>query len=33
MKHKKQHGVIDETLKADLQLWYLHEGVASGGGY
>jgi hypothetical protein len=29
LKHKKQHGVIDETLKADLQLWYLHEGVAA----
>lgn len=28
--YKKQHGVIDETLKADLQLWYLHDkGVAA----
>ena len=27
---KKVHGVIDETLKADLQLWYLHDkGVAT----
>lgn len=23
--YKKEHGVIDETLKADLQLWYLHD--------
>jgi hypothetical protein len=22
---KKEHGVIDETIKADLQLWYLHD--------
>ena len=28
--YKKVHGVIDETLKADLQLWYLHDkGVAT----
>lgn len=28
--YKKQHGVIDETLKADLQIWYLHDkGVAA----
>lgn len=23
--YKKLHGVIDETLKGDLQLWYLHD--------
>ena len=23
--YKKQHGVVDETAKADLQLWYLHD--------
>ena len=23
--YKKEHGVIDETIKADLQLWYLHD--------
>ena len=23
--YKKEHGAIDETAKADLQLWYLHD--------
>jgi hypothetical protein len=23
--YKKQHGTLDETVKADLQLWYLHD--------
>lgn len=23
--YKKEHGVIDETAKAELQLWYLHD--------
>ena len=23
--YKKEHGTIDETAKADLQLWYLHD--------
>ncbi|SDX61561.1 thioredoxin family protein [Flavobacterium degerlachei] len=23
--YKKEHGVIDETVKTDLQLWYLHD--------
>ncbi|CAM2840455.1 thioredoxin family protein [Flavobacterium frigoris] len=23
--YKKEHGVIDETAKADLQLWYFHD--------
>ena len=23
--YKKEHGVVDETAKADLQLWYLHD--------
>lgn len=24
-KYKKEHGVVDETAKADLQMWYLHD--------
>lgn len=24
-KYKKEHGVIDETVKTELQLWYLHD--------
>jgi hypothetical protein len=23
--YKKEHGVIDETIKTDLQMWYLHD--------
>ncbi|MNQ25301.1 hypothetical protein D3C85_385160 [compost metagenome] len=23
--YKKEHGVVDETAKADLQMWYLHD--------
>jgi hypothetical protein len=23
--YKKEHGVLDETIKTDLQLWYLHD--------
>jgi hypothetical protein len=23
--YKKEHGALDETVKADLQLWYLHD--------
>jgi hypothetical protein len=23
--YKKEHGVLDETAKTDLQLWYLHD--------
>lgn len=23
--YKKEHGILDETIKTDLQLWYLHD--------
>lgn len=25
VNYKKEHGLLDETAKADLQLWYLHD--------
>lgn len=25
VNYKKEHGVVDETAKAELQLWYLHD--------
>lgn len=25
VNYKKEHGTLDETAKADLQLWYLHD--------
>jgi thiol-disulfide isomerase/thioredoxin len=25
MNYKKEHGVVDETSKSELQLWYLHD--------
>jgi hypothetical protein len=25
VNYKKEHGVVDETAKANLQLWYLHD--------
>jgi len=25
LDYKKEHGVIDETAKTELQLWYLHD--------
>ncbi|MGL5112669.1 MAG: thioredoxin family protein, partial [Flavobacterium sp.] len=25
VNYKKEHGIIDETAKADLQMWYLHD--------
>ena len=23
--YKAKHGIVDETVKADLQMWYLHD--------
>ena len=25
LNYKKEHGVVDETAKSELQLWYLHD--------
>ena len=25
VNYKKEHGIIDETIKTELQLWYLHD--------
>ncbi|MFA9190544.1 thioredoxin family protein [Flavobacterium sp. FZUC8N2.13] len=25
LNYKKEHGVLDETIKTELQLWYLHD--------
>lgn len=25
VNYKKEHGVVDETIKTELQLWYLHD--------